>query len=262
MAQLLLFPDPRPLVERLGLEFFRQAPECAGVYLMRDAAETVLYVGKAKNLRKRLNSYRVANPDRLRRRHLRLLRAVSRIEFERCSDEASALARESELLRVLRPRFNRAGTWAGPPRFLAWRLTSEGLDLAVAPALQNDWFCNGPMGAGAFPLHASLVRLLWCAMQPLRGLTGMPAGWFRSRHSEPATIPRHNTTPAAFEGSGSRLAALLRGDGDGFVGWIRERTGSQTNPFESAVREADLETVTEFAQRPQPLAQVFQPTNP
>src|SRR5215472_1310343 len=111
MAQLLLFPDPRPLVERLGPDFFRRAPDRPGVYLMRDAANTVLYVGKAKSLRKRLASYRVANPDRLPRRHLRLLRAVEHIEFEECVDEPSALARESELLLSLRPRFNRAGTW-------------------------------------------------------------------------------------------------------------------------------------------------------
>src|SRR5271163_399261 len=102
MAQLLLFPDPRPLVERLGADFFRQAPENPGVYLMRDAADAVLYVGKAKSLRKRLASYRVANPDRMRRRHLRLLRAVARIELQECPDEISALDRESELLRELR----------------------------------------------------------------------------------------------------------------------------------------------------------------
>src|SRR5437016_7467098 len=113
MKQLLLFPDPSPLVERFGSDFFRQAPECAGVYIMRDGADTVLYVGKAKNLRKRLGSYRVANPDRMPRRHLRMLRAVERIELQPCADESSALARESCLLRALRPRFNRAGTWPG-----------------------------------------------------------------------------------------------------------------------------------------------------
>ena len=99
MTQILLFPDPRPLVERLGPDFFRQAPERPGVYLMRDAADDVLYVGKAKSLRERLASYRVANPDRLRRRHLRLLRSVARIELQECPDELAALARESELLR-------------------------------------------------------------------------------------------------------------------------------------------------------------------
>src|SRR5216683_7970418 len=105
MTQMLLFPDPRPLVERLGQTFFQQAPQCPGVYLMRDAADTVLYVGKAKNLRKRLASYRVANPDRMPRRHLRLLRAVARIELQECPDESTALARESELLRTVRPKF-------------------------------------------------------------------------------------------------------------------------------------------------------------
>jgi excinuclease UvrABC nuclease subunit len=127
MTQTLLFPDPRPLVERLGPDFFRQAPECPGVYLMRDAADTVLYIGKAKNLRKRLANYRVANPDRLRRRHLRLLRAVARIELQECASEASAIAREAALLRSLRPRFNRVGTWPGPLRFLVWRLGQAGL---------------------------------------------------------------------------------------------------------------------------------------
>src|SRR4051812_31913232 len=110
-SQQLMFPDPQPLVERLGREFFRAIPECSGVYLMRDEADVVLYVGKAKNLRKRLTSYRVANPDRMPRRHLQMLRAVRRIEFEKCPDENSALARESELLRLLKPKFNRAGIW-------------------------------------------------------------------------------------------------------------------------------------------------------
>lgn len=88
--QLRLFPDPQPLVERLGRNFFQRVPECAGVYLMHGADEAVLYVGKAKNLRHRLNTYRVANPERMARRTLRLLRSVERIVWEECSDEAAA----------------------------------------------------------------------------------------------------------------------------------------------------------------------------
>src|SRR3989442_15291991 len=130
-AQQLLFPDPQPLVERLGRDFFRQLPECPGVYLIRDACDVILYVGKAKNLRKRLGSYRVANPDRMPRRHLRLLRNVARIELQECPDESSASARESEILRTVRPKFNRAGTWPAPPRFFAWRCLEQQLHLTV-----------------------------------------------------------------------------------------------------------------------------------
>ena len=246
MTQLLLLPDPRPLVERLGAEFFRRAPETPGVYLMRDAAGTVLYVGKAKDLRKRLASYRVANPDRMPRRRLRLLHAAVCIELQKCADEPAALARESQLLRALRPRFNRAGTWAGLPRFLGWRLTEEGLEIAVHPAMQDGWRVHGPMGAGAVPLRAALVRLLWCVIHPERGLSGMPQGWFRGRCGNVATIPRHGAPPAVLEESQAFLAELSSGDPNGFDQWVRERASLQSHPFEKAVREADLETLSEF----------------
>src|ERR1017187_10418774 len=118
MAQMLLIPDPKPLEERLGQEFFRNAPKCPGVYLMLDVQETILYVGKAKNLRQRLRNYRTANPDRMPRRHLRMVRQVTRIEFQFCPGESAALKRDSKLLRSLKPRFNRAGVWPGKTRFL------------------------------------------------------------------------------------------------------------------------------------------------
>ena len=198
MPQMLLFPDPRPLVERLGVEFFRQAPECPGVYLMRDASEAVLYVGKARNLRQRLGAYRVANPDRLRRRHLRLLHAVERIELQECPDEETALARESELLRALRPRFNRVGTWVGPRRFLSWRIGSQGIELAVRETPEEGWQTHGPLGMSALFLRAALVRLLWCVLHSDRGLTGMPDGWFAGRFGSTVMVPA--TGPASRPG--------------------------------------------------------------
>jgi len=247
--QMLLFPDPRPLVERLGADFFRQAPEGQGVYLMRDAADTVLYVGKARNLRKRLASYRVANPDRLRRRHLKLLRTVARIELQECSDESAALARESELLRELRPRFNRAGTFPGSRRFVAWRATEGGLDLAVTTAVEPGWLFHGPLGAGAVSLHAILVRLCWCAIHPHCGLAQMPAGWFRGRSGQRVTIPRCEAARSDLEEPAAWLQALFAGDPDQFAAWIRERTAIESHPFELASRKEDLEALNEFAQR-------------
>ena len=255
MTQMLLFPDPRPLVDRLGIDFFRQAPDGAGVYIMRDAAEAALYVGKARNLRKRLASYRVANPDRLPRRHLRLLRAVARIEIQECANEAAAVAREAGLLRSLRPRFNRAGTWPAPPRYLGWRINEDGLELMVSEVVEPEWQYYGTadgsaqraLGAGAFALRASLVRLLWCAIHPLRGVADMPQGWFRGRLAQIATIPRRNAAAATFDGAASCLAALFAGQSDSFIAWIREKTCEQSHPFEAAVRDADLEAIGDFS---------------
>jgi len=108
-TQLWLWPPPRPLVDRLGVDFFRQVPTAPGVYLMCGPEAGVLYVGKARNLRRRLASYRVANPDRLPRRMVRLLNRVTRIEWDVCPSEAAAIHREAELIGALCPRFNRAG---------------------------------------------------------------------------------------------------------------------------------------------------------
>jgi len=247
MTQMLFFADPRPLVERLGSEFFRTAPECPGVYLMRDADGTVLYVGKAKNLRKRLSSYRVANPERLRRRHLRLLHQAVRIELRQCPDEASALTAEAELLRTLRPRFNRAGTWPGPKRFLLWRVNETGLDLAVKLEREEGWHAFGPLGAGVLPLRAALVRLLWCALHAERGLVQMPHGWFHGVSGDSAHIPRSGANASTLEETQARLADLFAGNTQPFADWIRQRTAVQTHPFELAVRERDFEALTLIA---------------
>ena len=115
-GQLWLFDPPRPLVERLGEDFFRALPATPGVYLMCGAGEGILYVGKARNLRKRLASYRVANPERLPRRIIRLLHQVRRIEWDECESEETASHREELLICVLTPRFNAAGkVWPRRP---------------------------------------------------------------------------------------------------------------------------------------------------
>ena len=241
MKQLLLFPDPRPLVERLGLNFFREAPQGPGVYLMRDSGETVLYVGKAKNLRKRLSHYRVANPDRLARRHLRLLRAVERIDLELCPDEEAALARESELLRGLRPRFNRAGTWSSAPRFVAWRVAASQIEFAITTACEPGWFYPPQRGRGTPILLASLLRLLWCAVHPERGPAQLPAGWLRGTFASTAIALKSLEADELL----ARLTSLFTGKVDSFVEWI-EFCAKSAHPFEVAYRQQEVETLRQF----------------
>jgi len=240
-AQQLLFPDPQPLVERLGRDFFQQLPECPGVYLMRDTNDAILYVGKAKNLRKRLGSYRVANPERMPRRHLRLLRTVARIELQEYPDESTALARESELLRTVRPKFNRAGTWPAPPRFFVWRCVEQQLELAVAEAPDANWRSYGPLRGTAFVLRAVLARLLWLSVHPRLGFSGLPVGGFHGKLEPEIAIHCGATIqPVALN-----LERLLSGQTAEFCEWIRTQLPADLHPFEKAAVEEDLEMIAE-----------------
>jgi predicted GIY-YIG superfamily endonuclease len=173
MQQTLLISDPKPLVKRLGKKFFKRIPKRPGVYLMRDAEENIIYVGKAKNLKQRLSSYRTANPDRMSQRHLRLLRQVMRIEFKLCRDETAALAKEAELLRSIRPKFNRAGVWPMKPKSLLWRLSESGLHLKIAESIELDWQGIGPL-KGVRWLRLTLARLIWMATHVEAGIHGFP----------------------------------------------------------------------------------------
>src|ERR1700689_2150147 len=83
----------------------RHAPTSPGVYRMLNAANDVLYVGKAKNVRKRLASYaRVSAPQPAR--ILRMIAATVTVEIISTSTETEALLLEANLIKQLRPRFN------------------------------------------------------------------------------------------------------------------------------------------------------------
>lgn len=248
MAQMLLLPDPRPLDQRLGRDFFLSAPECPGVYLMRDAQDKILYVGKAKDLRQRLGHYRLANPDRMLRRHLRMVNQVSRIELQFCANESAALQQEAKLIRSLKPKFNRAGVWPGRPKFIAWRVDSERLEITVVETPAAGWHRFGPLGGGAPQLQQSLLRLLWLALHPERPLSELPAGWVRGEAMAPATLTGTGLV-------GSMMAALERffwQDTVDFISWLAETLSPRTHLFERGFIELDLESLQEFAARQKP----------
>ena len=243
--QLLWLPPVRPLGERLGAEFFRAVPECPGVYLLCGRGDGVLYVGKARNLRRRLAAYRSANPDRWPRKLGRLLAAVERIHWDECATEAAALERESELLRTLQPRFNTAGVFPAPAEWIGWRVGEDGVSF--------EW-SRGAGGAGQLgpvsqlrPAYGAILRIAWRVAHPgvcwfampRRLLSVRPPSWW---HWPSAGVE------ARVEAFLAWLNGWLSSTVDGFPTWLMEATAASAG-FERNALEHDVELLRDAVER-------------
>lgn len=93
---------------RHGLEVLKTnikiAPEKPGVYRMLGENDKVLYVGKAKNIKKRIVAY--SHLDKLPVRLQRMVSEIKRMEFIIVENEARALLVENELIKELEPKYN------------------------------------------------------------------------------------------------------------------------------------------------------------
>ncbi len=87
------------------LEKARGLPQVHGVYLMKDAAGVVLYVGKASCLPDRVSSYFQRSADLGPRKH-RMLEVVEDFDTIECDSEWEALLTENRLIKDIHPRFN------------------------------------------------------------------------------------------------------------------------------------------------------------
>lgn len=95
-----LVKDPERLASRL-----KEIPTEPGVYLMRDASDNILYIGKSKSLRSRVRSYFRDDHYRNPRITLMVMQVVE-IEFIVTDTEAEALALEANLIKQHQPHFN------------------------------------------------------------------------------------------------------------------------------------------------------------
>ena len=241
--QLRLLPAPKPLTERFAAAFFRGIPRAPGVYRMFDEAGLLLYVGQSRDLHDRLNSYRHVHPDRDSRKTVRLVHLVRRIEWEVCDSPVSAVLRENELLRTLRPRFNRMNVYPKACFFIAMDREEGRLRLTLTRDTAAPGKLFGAFRGAAWPF-AAICRLLFIADH-----RDMSLGHFPSRLLTSA--PLRTQSFGLEEALAQEVENYLAGDSMrlieslmGVCAGVEMRT-----PFEQNLMLTDLVCVEEFYER-------------
>ncbi|MEL6287607.1 MAG: excinuclease ABC subunit UvrC [Pseudomonadota bacterium] len=95
---------PQPTGPSVIASYVKTAPAGPGVYRMLDTAGEVLYVGKARSVKKRIQSYaRIGGQSN---RIARMILATAAMEFVTTRTESEALLLEANMIKRLRPRYN------------------------------------------------------------------------------------------------------------------------------------------------------------
>lgn len=181
---------------KFGADWLRELPAAPGVYLFRDERGEVLYAGKAKDVRRRLQGYRNATRRKAHRKMRALVREASSLEVRLQPSERDALLVENELIRTLRPPYNVDGAFSFlyPAIGVGWR---EHQALVAFTTRPDDWRELGLHWYGTFRSR----RRALAAFDALAGLLAFLA------HPEP-----RSRLPRVSRPRGSRLVAFRRLD--------------------------------------------------
>lgn len=107
---------------KLGPEFIAHVPVASGIYLFKDSEGQIIYVGKAKNLRRRLSQYRLASREKPYRKMRLIVRKAASLEYQVCADEKEALLLENRMILDHKPTLNVAGAFSFMYPYLGIRL--------------------------------------------------------------------------------------------------------------------------------------------
>jgi predicted GIY-YIG superfamily endonuclease len=95
----------------LGKQLHATLPSTPGVYRFYNEAKELIYIGKAKNLKRRLSQYRNAKRCRAHAKMRKIVSEARSLDYDLCSTELEALTLENQLIQQHRPKWNVAGAF-------------------------------------------------------------------------------------------------------------------------------------------------------
>ena len=209
---------------KFGAGFLAGVPTEPGVYRLFDEAGTLLYVGKAGNLRRRLAQYRMAGRRKKERKRRALVKAAARITWEVCESALHAALTEIRLIQALRPPRNVTSAFSFLYPFVGIHVEGN-----------ETYFCltTSPAAFPAFELHGAFRS---------REVTG--AAFFslmRLLHFVGHPVPRHRRR--RFGGvRHSYVLGFRRLPREMVTGWSRLLRGESRHALEALALE-----LTEYA---------------
>ena len=221
VAQALVVEDRREAWRAAGERICREAPAAPGVYVLRDATGTVLYVGKAINIQRRLRSHfaerrwRAIKPEMSR---------AADAEWTAVGSELEALLREASTIAELRPLVN---IQTGPPERDGREIPESSIrdTIVVVRSVEDDsaeligaradggWMIQRTRRSGA-DLAVHSRRLMRFFQSPMRrgfdeaALAPLVFSWLAGRGSGASRLDPHDARDT--RQLAERLAALLR----------------------------------------------------
>jgi predicted GIY-YIG superfamily endonuclease len=223
VTQALVVGDRRDEWRRAGERICRDAPATPAVYLLKDAADRPLYVGKAINLRRRLRAHFAERRWRAIRPELS---RVADVEWQAVGSELEALLREAEWIDERQPTVNiqiAAPNLAAReiPRALRRDVLvilpsaeADSVEL-IGARVEGDWRIQQTRRSGAdLAVHAQRVMRFFHSRLPAKApvppLAPIVFSWLAHRGAEATRLDPHDVRDA--RELRTRLAALLRDD--------------------------------------------------
>lgn len=227
---------------KFGADILAQVPREPGVYRFFDAAGEVVYVGKAKDLRRRLAQYRQARGRRGKKPRL-VVRDAVELQWETYPSELDASVAEVRLIQTLRPRHNVVSTfdhlypYIGAREAGHWRLC-----FTSRPELFPEYTFSGAFRSREVTALGffSLVRLLRfiAHMEPKARLGS------ELERDEHTTLVAFRQVPARFHASWS---AFFRGERPDAAGDLAVRLLEKPSARAHAADvQSDLQALREF----------------
>jgi hypothetical protein len=242
------------LEQRLESGMFETVPQEPGVYRFFDRFGNLLYVGKAKNLRRRLFSYKRIKPGSVSRKVSKMIGRTASFDFIVTATERDAFLLENRMIRFERPAFNHVNKETETYYFTYLKPDEKGLEFRLAMHIHHD--SEKQFWHGCFKGHNTvrksfgcLLRLLWMAENGVQNPMLLPFQLTRNLTPMRYFLAWKMNNPEAYRWIlFEMLEAWMMGVNCEILDWfdVQIEGGKKLDPFQAIFFEYHLETLKNF----------------